>query len=54
MLNMSLSLYKKKRSFKQTPEPLGGIAGKDALQFVIQKHDASHLHYDFRLQMKVF
>jgi len=52
MLNMSLSLYKKKRSFKQTPEPLGGIAGKDALQFVIQKHDASHLHYDFRLQMK--
>jgi len=49
---MSLSLYKKKRSFKETPEPAGGKAQRGQLHFVIQKHDASHLHYDFRLQME--
>lgn len=49
---MSLSLYKKKRDFKNTPEPTGGKAGKDKLRFVIQKHHASHLHYDFRLEME--
>lgn len=50
---MSLSLYKKKRSFKKTPEPEGGkSASKDKLVFVVQKHDASHLHYDFRLEME--
>jgi bifunctional non-homologous end joining protein LigD len=50
---MSLSLYKKKRSFSKTPEPEGGkAASKDKLVFVIQKHDASHLHYDFRLEME--
>src|ERR1700712_4783243 len=49
---MSLSVYKKKRSFKTTPEPTGGKAASDKLRFVIQKHDASHLHYDFRLQME--
>jgi len=48
---MSLSVYKKKRSFKQTPEPTGGKANALQLRFVIQKHDASRLHYDFRLQM---
>src|SRR6201996_5445050 len=48
---MSLATYKKKRSFDQTPEPTGGTTGKKDLTFVIQKHDASHLHYDFRLEM---
>jgi bifunctional non-homologous end joining protein LigD len=51
---MSLSLYKKKRSFKNTPEPSGtGRSGKgEGLLFVIQKHDATRLHYDFRLEMR--
>jgi bifunctional non-homologous end joining protein LigD len=50
---MSLSLYKKKRSFNKTPEPEGGkSASKDKLVFVVQKHDATRLHYDFRLEME--
>ena len=48
---MSLADYKKKRSFNQTPEPKGGKGNGKELRFVIQKHDASHLHYDFRLEM---
>jgi bifunctional non-homologous end joining protein LigD len=48
---MSLSTYNKKRNFKKTAEPEGKVkkTGKEAI-FVIQKHDASHLHYDFRLE----
>ena len=49
---MGLTEYKKKRTFKKTPEPTGGRASGDALQFVVQKHDASRLHYDFRLELK--
>ena len=50
---MSLSLYKKKRTFTDTPEPEGGkSASEKQLVFVIQKHDASRLHYDFRLEME--
>ncbi|AOM78765.1 DNA ligase D [Pedobacter steynii] len=49
---MSLTEYKKKRSFKKTPEPSGGKGTGKELRFVIQKHDASHLHYDFRLEME--
>lgn len=48
---MTLSKYKQKRSFKNTPEPEGGQSDKKGLRFVVQKHDASHLHYDFRLEM---
>ncbi|MGV3629796.1 MAG: DNA ligase D [Bacteroidota bacterium] len=49
---MSLTLYKKKRNFEHTPEP-GAVKGKKGpkLTFVVQRHFASHLHYDFRLEM---
>src|SRR5436190_7237790 len=49
---MALTLYKKKRSFKDTPEPTGGKAAGAGLRFVVQKHDATRLHYDFRLEME--
>jgi len=51
---MSLTLYKKKRSFKKTPEPEGKkrSQSKSKLRFVVQKHDATQLHYDFRLEME--
>src|ERR1700712_439769 len=49
---MSLAKYKTKRNFKESPEPTGGKANSSQLRFVIQKHDASHLHYDFRLEME--
>ena len=48
---MALEKYKEKRSFNDTPEPTGGKASDSKLIFVIQKHAASHLHYDFRLEM---
>lgn len=50
---MDLKLYRKKRHFDQTPEPRGSDeqeAGPE-LRYVIQKHAASHLHYDFRLEL---
>ena len=50
---MSLELYKQKRDFKNTPEPDSSInERKSVLTFVVQRHDASHLHYDFRLEME--
>jgi bifunctional non-homologous end joining protein LigD len=50
---MALDKYKQKRNASKTPEPFGGkSADKDVLRFVIQKHAASHLHYDFRLEME--
>jgi bifunctional non-homologous end joining protein LigD len=50
---MSLAQYKQKRRFDETPEPAGKVKKAKAkqLEFVIQKHQASRLHYDFRLEM---
>ncbi len=48
---MSLTKYKSKRSFDKTTEPTGGKSAGKELIFVIQKHDARQLHYDFRLEM---
>jgi bifunctional non-homologous end joining protein LigD len=47
------SKYKKKRNFRKTPEPEPIIKkGKGSHIFVVQKHQASHLHYDFRLEIE--
>ncbi len=48
-----LKKYRQMRDFSDTPEPAGGDPAKGKLPiFVIQKHRASHLHYDFRLEME--
>lgn len=49
---MSLKEYKKKRKFSQTPEPEPKIKKSKIPIFVVQKHKASHLHWDFRLEIK--
>lgn len=49
---MKLSEYNRKRDFKKTAEPKGKVKKSDAaLHFVVQKHDASRLHYDWRLEI---
>ena len=49
--SMSLKKYSRKRNFKKTDEPTGVRAtGAGRRRFVVQKHAASHLHYDFRLE----
>src|SRR4029079_66636 len=50
-MKSALAPYFGKRDFKVTSEPQGGHASKGELRFVIQKHDASRLHYDFRLEL---
>src|SRR5215470_8333385 len=48
---MSLATYQKKRNFARTNEPKGRAhRSAKTLYYCIQKHDASHLHYDFRLE----
>lgn len=47
----TLEPYQHKRDFKVTPEPKGRAGRKRGSSFVIQKHDARRLHYDFRLEM---
>lgn len=50
---MALQKYNQKRDFSKTSEPKGGKStDKNKLRFVIQKHDATRLHYDFRLEME--
>lgn len=50
--DMGLREYKRKRDFRRTPEPVGIQAPKGGRLFVIQKHRARHLHYDFRLELE--
>lgn len=49
---MSLKTYRAKRNFKKTPEPIRKQAPGTDLSFVVQKHDATRLHYDFRIEFK--
>lgn len=49
---MGLKEYNNKRDFRKTSEPEGNIkSGKKKLNFVVQKHAAKNLHYDFRLEL---
>jgi DNA ligase D-like protein (predicted 3'-phosphoesterase) len=47
----SLKKYREKRDFEKTPEPFTSEKVSDKPRFVVQKHDASKLHYDFRLEV---
>ncbi len=52
MAGGKLAAYQAKRDFSITGEPSeGGVAGVDALSFVVQKHWATRLHYDFRIEL---
>ncbi len=51
MAKDKLKEYKSKRDFDKTSEPRGGSRSKGGRAFVIQKHDASNLHYDLRLEI---
>jgi bifunctional non-homologous end joining protein LigD len=48
---MALEEYKRKRDFTQTPEPPPKLGKRGQQRFVVQKHRATRLHYDFRLEM---
>ncbi len=47
----SLARYKAKRDFSLTPEPAGKVEKGAGRRFIVQKHDATRLHYDFRLEV---
>jgi bifunctional non-homologous end joining protein LigD len=49
---MALEEYKRKRRFEETPEPPPKVEAKPGNRFVVQMHDATRLHYDFRLEME--
>jgi bifunctional non-homologous end joining protein LigD len=49
---MSIEEYKRKRRFEETPEPPPKVEKQSGHRFVVQRHDASRLHYDFRLEME--
>ena len=49
---MALEEYKRKRRFEETPEPPPKVEKKNGNRFVVQKHEATRLHYDFRLEME--
>ena len=49
---MALEEYGRKRRFEQTPEPPPRVEKTSGHRFVVQKHHATRLHYDFRLEMK--
>jgi len=49
---MALEEYKRKRRFEETPEPPPEVAKKTGNRFVVQRHDATRLHFDFRLEME--
>jgi len=48
---MGLEEYSRKRHFGKTPEPEANKEAEGKSRFVVQKHQASHLHYDFRLEL---
>lgn len=48
---MSLDFYRQKRNFKETPEPRGKISRASKFRFVVQRHQATRLHYDLRLEL---
>lgn len=51
MAGLDIRTYNQKRNFSKTKEPRGVAAKKKGNSFVVQKHDATRLHYDFRLEM---